>query len=495
VSENLSPDTVKPADLTQPTFFVGPKQVAFVTLRLFGRFDETFANRLSGRTGIIVRSQPDKDTLNDRDDARDGTVDLTAPTFDTDQHIVFTPALPAEATSAAGANVSFTTPVATDNAGPVSVVCTPASGSLFPIGETVVTCVATDAAGNSTSSSELVTVTVVRARTTTKVSCPASVVYAGGPLTPCTATVTGAGGLSQALTVVYTNNTNAGISTASASFAGDATYEASNDSATFTITRAPSVVAVTCPAGPVNYTGSPQTPCTATVTGAGGLNLALPVSYTNNTNVGTATASAGYAGDANHESGSGSATFSIGKAPTTTTVSCPAMVAYTGAPQTPCSATVTGAGGLSQAVAVTYVNNTDGGTATASASYLGDANYSGSSGSATFAIVRVTAQADPKVLLWSPNKTMTPVTVSGVVTAPGIATVIWAVTDEYGKVQPTGSAGVGPNGAYSFTVSLEAYRNGTDSDGRLYTITVTALDVAGRAVTATTTQVRVPHNQ
>lgn len=40
------------------------------------------------------------------------------------------------------------------------MVCEPASGSQFPIGDTVVTCTATDAAGNSASDQFTVTVTV-----------------------------------------------------------------------------------------------------------------------------------------------------------------------------------------------------------------------------------------------------------------------------------------------------------------------------------------------
>ena len=42
-------------------------------------------------------------------------------------------------------------------------------------------------------------------------------------------------------------------------------------------------------------------------------------------------------------------------------------------------------------------------------------------------------------------------------------------------------------------VSLEAYRNGNDSNGRLYTIKVTAV-AAGQSTIKTTT-VLVPHNQ
>jgi len=117
---------------------------------------------------------------------------------------------------------------------------------------------------------------------------------------PCTATVTGAGGLSQSLTVSYTNNTNAGTATASASFSGDGNHTGNNGSATFTISLAPSTVTVTCSPTSLQYTGSALTPCTAAVTGTGGLSQSLTVSYTNNTNAGTANAGASFSGDTNH---------------------------------------------------------------------------------------------------------------------------------------------------------------------------------------------------
>ena len=75
------------------------------------------------------------------------------------------PSLPAlgnqsvEQTSPAGAVFAYATPTATDAADPSpSVVCTPASGGVFPPGVTTVTCTATDAAGNQSSESFTVTV-------------------------------------------------------------------------------------------------------------------------------------------------------------------------------------------------------------------------------------------------------------------------------------------------------------------------------------------------
>ena len=69
-------------------------------------------------------------------------------------------------------------------------------------------------------------------------------------------------------------------------------------------------------------------------------------------------------------------------------LSCPASVTYSGAVLTPCTANVTGAGSLNQSVPVSYTNNTNAGTATASANYAGDPNHESSSDSKTFTIAK-----------------------------------------------------------------------------------------------------------
>ena len=93
---------------------------------------------------------------------------------------------------------------------------------------------------------------------------------------------------------------------------------------------------------------------------------------------------------------------------------------------------------------------------------------------------------------------MVPVTISGAITdgTSGVnqGSATFAVVDEYGSVQPSGSVRVQTNGIYSFTLSLQASRLGTDSDGRLYTVVVKAQDNAGNQGTSSTTVV-VPHDQ
>jgi glycosidase len=109
----------------------------------------------------------------------------------------------------------------------------------------------------------------------------------------------------------------------------------------------------------------------------------------------------------------------------------------------------------------------------------------------------VSVSANP-VSLWPPNGKMLPVTVSGAITdtLSGVdpSTAAFAVVDEYGSVQPSGAVSLGAGGRYSFTVSLQASRNGNDKDGRHYTITVSAKDLAGNLGSAAAV-VTVPHDQ
>ena len=75
------------------------------------------------------------------------------------------------------------------------------------------------------------------------------------------------------------NNTNAGTATASYTFAGDANHNGSSDSKTFTIDKAASTTAVSCPAS-VTYTARRRRPARSSVTGAGGLSLTPAPIYT-----------------------------------------------------------------------------------------------------------------------------------------------------------------------------------------------------------------------
>lgn len=80
-------------------------------------------------------------------------VDTTAPT------LVVPRDMTVEAPSADGIAVSFDATATDLVSGSVSATCSPASGSVFPVGNTAVTCTATDAAGNTATEGFTVTVT------------------------------------------------------------------------------------------------------------------------------------------------------------------------------------------------------------------------------------------------------------------------------------------------------------------------------------------------
>lgn len=109
----------------------------------------------------------------------------------------------------------------------------------------------------------------------------------------------------------------------------------------------------------------------------------------------------------------------------------------------------------------------------------------------------VTVSATPGSL-WPPNGGMVPVTFSGTITNTqtgcSIQNAAYVVKDEYNKVQPGGSLTLGPGGAFSLIVPLQASRLGSDLDGRQYTITVGASNNVGKTGSQSV-RVIVPHDQ
>jgi MBG domain-containing protein/Big-like domain-containing protein len=200
--------------------------------------------------------------------------------------------------------------------------------------------------------------------------------------TGCFQSLTG-GQISITASYVDTVNTTTTASSATATFGDSSVTLAATvapasgpapsvGTVTFTVKKGATTVGT---AGPASVTG-----------GAASANFSLA-----GVNADTYTIEAAYSGGtgfnpSNNSGQSPAPTLTVAKASSTTTVTCPVSVVYDGSAQTPCSASVTGAGGLNQALTVNYTNNTNAGTATASASYPGDANHNGSSDSKTFEI-------------------------------------------------------------------------------------------------------------
>ena len=216
--------------------------------------------------------------------------------------------------------------------------------------------------------------------------------YTGSAQAPCTAEATGPGmsPVDVSAWLVYANNTNAGTATADASWATPTTLAAPAHGS-FTIDKADPVCTVTGWTG--TYDGKAHG-ATGSCKGVHGETLAgldLGKSFTD---VPGDTADWSFtdpAGNADHGPATGSGGFTIGRASSTTVVTCPASVTYTGSAQEPCTVTVTGAGGLSLTPDPVYAANTAVGTATASYSYAGDVNHDPSSDSATFEITQATS--------------------------------------------------------------------------------------------------------
>jgi len=115
------------------------------------------------------------------------------PTFDTTPPtITLHDDITVEATGPSGATVTYTEPAVTDDVdGTVPVACLPASGTVFPLGKTAVSCSAADTSGNQATSSFDV---IVRDTTAPTIDVPADMTVAapgaGGAVVSFAATAT-----------------------------------------------------------------------------------------------------------------------------------------------------------------------------------------------------------------------------------------------------------------------------------------------------------------
>lgn len=117
-----------------------------------------------------------------------------------------------QAVSASGANVTFSATATDIVSGSTAVACSPASGSLFPVGTTTVSCSSTDSHGNSASGTFSVTVTPPPVSFTTS---PTSMIFQTGRLAYCNGIAVGPNWKSQGaiLTNTGTQSLNYSIST------------------------------------------------------------------------------------------------------------------------------------------------------------------------------------------------------------------------------------------------------------------------------------------
>jgi uncharacterized lipoprotein YddW (UPF0748 family) len=104
--------------------------------------------------------------------------------------------------------------------------------------------------------------------------------------------------------------------------------------------------------------------------------------------------------------------------------------------------------------------------------------------------------ATPSVI-WPADNRIVNVRIDGTGTdsVSGLQNVSYVITDEYGTTLNIPLRGLtGSSSSWSEALAVEARREGTDLDGRIYTVVATLTDVAGNSTTATITIV-VPHDQ
>jgi hypothetical protein len=337
----------------------------------------------------------------------------------------------AEATGPQGATVTYTASANDDYDGPVNVTCSKPSGSTFPVGTTTVTCTAEDSSGNDASGSFDV---VVKDTVAPVVTVPSNLV----------AEATSAAGATVSYSASATDLV-AGSITPTCSPASGATFALGTTTVTCTASdgantgKASFTVTVRDTTAPV-ISGTP-----ANITVFGGAGGAV-VNYTSPTAVDLI-------------SGSRPVTCTPASGSTftgTTTVTCQAS--DTASPANTATTTFT----------VTVVADTIAPT--------------------------ITDSVTPS-LLWPPDGAMVAVTVTGIANdgQSGMATITWKVVDEYRQIEPSGSFSA-VNGAFSFQITLQRYRRGSDKDGRRYSIIVTAVDKVGNQKQATPIIVNV-HDQ
>jgi hypothetical protein len=409
---------------------------------------------------------------------------IVPPTFNLDPNIPagspFGPGNPAEATGPTGAVVTYTTPTATDNAGaPAAVTCASptglVSGSFFPIGVTDINCVATDTSGNSTPPTNLFDITV--ADTTAPVLAglvnrTAEATSAGGAVVTY-ALPDDAGNIGRGSFTVTVRDSTAPVLGPIANVIAEATAT-SGAVVTYATPSASDAVGATVACLPASGSTFALGISTVTCTARDAANNISMSAFTVTVRD-TTPPVIGAASNVTAEATSAAGAVVTYATPTATdifgaTISCAptsGSVFPLGATAVLCTAQDPSANRATRSFTVTV--------------------------SDTIAPV-VTEAASTTVLLWSPNRTMTPVTISGRITDATLASASYRVVDEYRRIQPRGTITVAPDGSYSFVVSLEAYRNGNDYDGRTYTVIVTATDAAGRTGTAQVI-IRVPHSQ
>ena len=283
-----------------------------------------------------------------------------------------------------------------------------------------------------------------------------------------TATATGNHGEDLgAVTITYTPGgatapTDAGSYLVTASFAGDANYDATSGDGSITIDKATPTVSVT--GGTFTYDGNAHA-ATGSVTGVNAEDLGTPAfTYTPGgatapTHAGAYDVSASFAGNTNYNSASSatSATITINKA-SATVVATGGTFTYDGNAHT-ATATVTGVNGEDLGSAtITYDPATpvNAGTYTATASFAGNTNYNAASDQATITI----GKATPTVSITGGTFTYDGNAHTATASATGVnGEDLGSVTITYDPATPVNAGSYTANASFAGNTNYEASAN------------------------------------
>jgi hypothetical protein len=433
---------------------------------------------------------------------------------DTTPPVITAPSsITAEATSSAGAAVSFAATAADLVSGSVSVTAAPASGSTFPIGTSTASLSATDAAGNTANTTIIVKVQdTIAPALTAPANQTLEATSAAGAAATFSATATDAVGVTS-LTYSAASGSTFPLGTTTVTVtAKDAAGNTSTGSFTITVkdTTAP---ALTVPASIVaeatSASGAAVSYPAASATDAVGVtSLTYSAASGSTFPLGTTTVTV-TAKDAAGNTSTGSFTITV-KDTTAPALTVPANIvaeatSASGAAVSYPTATATDAVGVTSLTYSAASGSTFALGATTVTVTAKDAAGNTSTGSFTITVRDTTAPTLTSVTpstgtLWPPNHQMVPITLTAISTdLVGVAGyVVTAISSEpdnglgdgdtANDIQITGSGTLAP------VVNLRAERAG-NGNGRTYTITVQAKDAAGNLSAPKTTTVFVPKSQ
>jgi hypothetical protein len=346
------------------------------------------------------------------------------------------------------------------------------TGDQTNVGTYMVTAHYAGDANHLASDGQAVAITIQKAASSVMTVGAGPVTYDGTTHMGGSGLVTGDGGLNTAATTLtyVGDQINAGTYFVVAHFAGDANHLASDGAPVAILIQKAATITVTVGAGPFTYDGNAHTGGSGTVSGDGGLNTtATSLNYTGDqTNAGSYTVTAHYAGDSNHLASDGEAvTITIQKATSTVTTVGAGPFTYDGTTHSGGSGTVTGTGGLNTtATSLNYTGDqTNAGTYTVTAHYVGDVNHLASDGAAVAITIQKAASTITTVGAG-------PFTFDGTLHSGGSGTVTGA-----GGLNTTATSlnytGDQTNaGTYAVTAHYVGDANHLAGDGQAVTITI-----------------------